>query len=243
MMSVPVGFDEIATSYDLMVRLSPGYHGHLRRSVRRLGLVEPAGRSLRLLDLGCGTGASTRAILSVHPTAEITAVDASAGMLAAAQRKRWPERVRFVHARAERVAAALAAVGVCGDFDGILAAYLVRNVTDRDGVLRDVRALLAPGGRLAVHEFSVAGSRRTQLTWRLVCRSVITPTGWLVSRHTALYHYLERSVLEFDGVPAFQHRMSAAGFADVSVLPMSGWQRGILHTFLGTRPPPWRAPP
>lgn len=235
-MSVADDFDVVADRYDVMVGLSPGYHLHLRRSVRRLGLIEPPGRPLRLLDLGCGTGASTSAILSVHPGAHITAVDASAGMLAAARTKQWPAQVCFVHARAEQITEVLTAAGAPGGFDGVLAAYLVRNVSDRDGVLRAARGLLAPGGRLAVHEYSVADSRRAQLTWRVVCRGVITPAGWLVSRHTALYRYLENSVLDFDGVADFAERMSAAGFADVSVAPMRGWQRGILHTFLGARP-------
>lgn len=227
---VPDDFDTVAPSYDLMVALNPGYHADLRRSVRRLRLRNPAGRRLRLLDLGCGTGASTRALLAVHPQADVVAVDASVGMLAAARAKRWPPTVRFVHARVEDVAAA-----VDGRFDGVLAAYLLRNVTDRDGVLRAVRGLLEPGGGLAVHEYSVADSRRAQLTWRAVCRGVVVPTGWLVSRHTALYRYLERSVLDFDGVRALEARLRRAGFDDVVTLPMGGWQRGIVHTFLGTR--------
>ena len=47
------------------------------------------------------------------------AVDASRGMLDAARAKRWPPSVRFVHGRIED----LAALGVTGPFDGILAAY------------------------------------------------------------------------------------------------------------------------
>ena len=45
------------------------------------------GRGLRLLDAGCGTGASTAALLAAAPEAEIVAVDASAGMLDAGQGK------------------------------------------------------------------------------------------------------------------------------------------------------------
>jgi len=235
MTGVVDGFDAVAASYDLMVALNPGYHRHLRRSVRRLALRERADRPLRLLDLGCGTGASTRALLRVHPRAEVVAVDASAGMLAAARAKPWPPGVRFVHAPAEQVADALSAERIAADFDGVLAAYLVRNVADRDGVLRAVRGLLAPGGRLAVHEYSVADSRRAQLTWRAVCRGVVIPTGWAVSRHTPLYRYLERSVLDFDGVQELEARLRRAGYVAVTTLAMGGWQRGIVHTFLGTR--------
>ena len=47
--------------------------------------LRDGGRGLRLLDLGCGTGASTAALLEVAPEAEIIAVDASAEMLNAAR--------------------------------------------------------------------------------------------------------------------------------------------------------------
>ena len=90
------------------------------------------------MDAGCGTGASTAALLSVAPYAEIVAVDASQGMLDEAQAKSWPPSVRFVHTRVE----ALAENGVVGPFDGILAAYLMRNLADPDTQLRALRDLL-----------------------------------------------------------------------------------------------------
>ena len=76
--SVPRAFDDHAASYDKLVDANPGYHDHLRLSVQRMGLPD-RGRGLRLLDVGCGTGASTAALLAVAPEAEIVAVDASAG--------------------------------------------------------------------------------------------------------------------------------------------------------------------
>jgi ubiquinone/menaquinone biosynthesis C-methylase UbiE len=123
---VPAAFDAGAASYDGLVDANPGYHRHLRMSAERMRLAN-GGKGLRLLDAGCGTGASTAALLSVAPDAEIVAVDASAGMLAEAAAKRWPETVRFVHSRIEDLAAA----GVDGPFDGIFAAYLLRNLPDK----------------------------------------------------------------------------------------------------------------
>ena len=98
-----------------------------------------AGRGLRLLDIGCGTGASTAALLKQAPHAQIIGVDGSAGMLARARAKDWPDTVSFVQSRAEDLEQA----GVSGPFDGILAAYLVRNLPDPDPVLRALRALSA----------------------------------------------------------------------------------------------------
>jgi ubiquinone/menaquinone biosynthesis C-methylase UbiE len=105
------------------------------------------GRGLRLLDAGCGTGASTAALLSVAPHADIVAIDASRGMLDEAKNKSWPSSVRFVHTPVE----GLAENGIVGPFDGILAAYLIRNLSDPDTQLKALRNLLAPGATLAVH--------------------------------------------------------------------------------------------
>ncbi|WP_329129691.1 class I SAM-dependent methyltransferase [Streptomyces sp. NBC_01476] len=223
-------FDHAAAGYDRLTAFNPGYHAGLRRSARRLRLPG-GGAGLHLLDLGCGTGASTAALLAVAPRARITAVDASLGMLAGARAKRWPPGVRFVHAPVELLAGA----GVEGPFDGALAAYLFRNVTDPDAVLGAVRELLAPGGRLAVHEYTLSGRPVHRAVWNTVCSTVVQPAGAL-SGDRELYRYLRRSVLEFDTAPAFAGRLAAAGFEAVRALPMPGWQTGIVHTFLGRTP-------
>jgi isorenieratene synthase len=230
------GFDEAADTYDLLVGSNPGYHRHLRRSARRLLPPSGDGSGLRLLDVGCGTGASTAALLRVAPRARVVAVDGSAGMLAQARRKRWPAGVRFVHADASDLTAGLAAAGEQGPFDGVLAAYLLRNLDDPDGLLREVLGLLRPGGTLAVHEYSVAGSALSRAVWRAVCASIIVPAGRAVSGHPALYEHLRHSVLHFDSVDELSARLRSAGFTRVRVAPMSGWQRGIVHTFLASRP-------
>ena len=102
---VPSTFDVEAPSYDRLVGANPGYHEHLRISARRMRIPN-GGRGLRLLDAGCGTGASTAALLDAAPEAQIVAVDASAGMLAQARAKSWPETVTFVHTPIEDLAAA-----------------------------------------------------------------------------------------------------------------------------------------
>lgn len=89
-------FDAGAAAYDRLVGASPGYHAQLLLSARRMR-IPARGKGLRLLDAGCGTGASTAALLAVAPHADIVAVDASRGMLDAARAKDWPATVRFVH--------------------------------------------------------------------------------------------------------------------------------------------------
>src|ERR1700756_4199673 len=204
---VPAAFDVGAPAYDRLVGASPGYHAHLRLSARRMRL--PArGQGLRLLDAACGTGASTAALLRVAPQAEIIAVDASRGMLDQARAKQWPPSVRFVHSPIE----ALAENGVTAPFDGIFAAYLIRNLSDPDAQLRTFRGLLRPGATLAGHEYSVRDSRVATWVWHAVCWGIIIPSGWRHTRDTTLYRHLWRSVITFDGAAAFRRRLSDAGF-------------------------------
>ncbi len=155
-------------------------------------------------------------------------MDASSGMLHRAVAKPWPDSVRFLHLSAEELTTAGE-----GPFDAVFAAYLFRNVSDPDGVLRTVRTLLRPGGRLAVHEYSLGGSPAHRALWTAVCQGVIIPVGTLTGDR-ALYHHLWHSVLAFDTASAFTGRLTRAGFTDARALPLAGWQTGITHAE-GTR--------
>ncbi|VEG57594.1 methylase involved in ubiquinone/menaquinone biosynthesis [Mycolicibacterium aurum] len=228
---VPDAFDAGAESYDELVGANPGYHTHLRLSAQRMQLPD-GGRGLRLLDIGCGTGASTAALVAVAPHATIVAVDGSAGMLERARAKTWPASVTFVHSRAE----GLADAGVAGPFDGILAAYLVRNLDDPDPVLQTLRGMLRPGGVFAAHEYSVRDSRVAGAVWNVVSSAIIIPAGRRRTGDDELYRYLRRSVNEFDGATEFCDRLRRNGFTDVRSMTVPGWQRNIVHTFVGRAP-------
>lgn len=228
---VPDAFDAGAEAYDGLVGANPGYHRHLRLSAKRMELPD-GGRGLRLLDIGCGTGASTAALLRAAPDAEIVAVDGSAGMLAQARAKNWPPSVSFVHSYAEDLERA----GVTGPFDGILAAYLVRNLADPDPVLRSLLQLLRPGGVFAAHEYSVRDSRVATAVWNAVCATIIIPAGRIRTGDASLYRYLRRSVLDFDGAAQLRERLHRNGFVEVTSETFDGWQHGVVHTFLGRAP-------
>jgi ubiquinone/menaquinone biosynthesis C-methylase UbiE len=244
--NVAAAFDEVAPSYDLMVALNPGYHAHLRAAADALVEWLPS-RSprVRLLDLGCGSGASTRALQLAAETAglrfAIVGVDAFVGMLEQARTKRWPRGVRFEVGRAEEIAWSRNSWVLGDPIHGAFAAYLFRNVADRDAVLAGLFDLLAEDGVLVVQEYSIAGSRRAQLVWTLACWLVIIPLGWLTSRRTRLYRYLWRSVRSFDSIQTFVDRLYRAGFVDVEVRTATGWQRGILHSFRARKPASWRS--
>ncbi|QGK70079.1 methyltransferase domain-containing protein [Allosaccharopolyspora coralli] len=226
-------FDATARAYDRLTSVNPGYHRHLALSARRLGLPD-GGRGLRLLDAGCGTGASTRALLEVAPAAEIVAFDASAEMLARARRKSWPSTVRFVQCSFDELDSAEGHCPVEGDFDGVLAAYLVRNLDDVDEALGTLRSRLRPGAPLVVHEYSLQ-NRWARTVWTIVCAAVIVPAATIATRRPELFRYLRRSVLDFDPPSTLRSRLRHAGFKQVRSESVRGWQHGIVHSFFGRR--------
>jgi len=226
---IPREFDRVASSYDLLTGKNPGYARHLEMSAARLRL----GPGARVLDLCCGTGLSTEAIARVYPHAQITGLDASEGMLAVARDKPIAERVRFLSGDAMDPSAAM---GIDGRYDGILMAYGIRNMPDPDLCLSRLHDLLTPGGTICFHEYSVADSLRSRALFSAVSFGLIIPGGLITAGSTDIYRYLWRSVLAFDGVEAFEARLSRAGFENATTLPMDGWQRGILHTFVARRP-------
>lgn len=225
---VPRSFDAVASTYDLLTSLNPGYHAHLRLSAKRLAL----GPAPRVLDLCCGTGASTEAILRAYPDAEVVGLDASKGMLEIAKKKATLRGVEFILGDAGDPAAA----GVKGPFDGILMAYGIRNLLNPDAALGRIHALLRPGAPIVIHEYSVADSEIAKRVWDAVCFAIIIPSGLVTSPRSDIYRYLHKSVHAFDGVSAFEARLARAGFVSVRTLPMTGWQRGIVHSFVARRP-------
>ena len=221
-------FNRVAGAYDRLTALNPGYRRDLLLSARRLRLAPEA----RILDLCCGTGQSTLALRAVYPHATLVGLDAAADMLQVARFRPELAGVTFLHGDATDPRGA----GVEGEFDGILMAYGIRNVAARGACLAAVRGLLAPGAPVCFHEYSVAGSRRARAAWRAVTTLIVTPLARLVAGDATLFSYLRRSVLAFDSVAAFERRLRAAGFGAVRTMPMGGWRRGIVHSFLAQRP-------
>ncbi|GGL11247.1 class I SAM-dependent methyltransferase [Mangrovihabitans endophyticus] len=112
-----------------------------------------AARPVRqIIDLGCGTGAGTFALLRRFPDAEVTAVDASPDMLRRlldkAHRLDMADRVHTVHADLD------ATWPDTGPADLAWASGSLHHLGDPDRVLAHVRAILRPAGLLAAVELS-----------------------------------------------------------------------------------------
>lgn len=103
-------------------------------------LDAPPGR--RWLDLGCGTGALSAAILASCAPSTVTGVDPSEGFLAAA-RDNLPAHVRLHRAPAAHLPLA------DGEVDVVASALVLNFVPDAAAALREMVRVAVDGGRVA----------------------------------------------------------------------------------------------
>ena len=163
----------------------------------------------RVLDLGCGTGRLAAAIAGRG--AETVGVDLDAAMIAAA-RERFPPSARRALAFVRGDGEALEGVaGLEGPFDAVFSNAALHWMTRPDAVLRGVRALLRPGGRLVAE----LGGR-----------------GNVAAIERAL-----RDALAAEGAPLPERAWYFPGAAEyASLLERSGFEPRLLTTF--DRPTP-----
>jgi len=115
--------------------------------------VEAAGATdgtLRVLDVGSGTGTLAIAALSRWPALEVTGIDIAVGMLELARRTAEARldgttRTRY---RTE-VASADRLPFEAGTFDLAMSSFVLQLVPNRAAALREIRRVLRPGGTLA----------------------------------------------------------------------------------------------
>ena len=203
-------FDAIARRYDLANHLlSGGIDFYWRR--RAVRLVENwAPRSV--LDLATGSGDLALAIERRVPSAEITAADFSAKMLA---------RARAKGVRRTVVADALALPFADGAFDCVTVAFGLRNMSDWGAALRGISRILSNGGHVLVLDFSMPhGLLRP--AYRLYLHRCVPPLAALITGRRDAYEYLGASIEEFPSGAAMTRLMEANGFAFAKATPLTG---------------------
>jgi demethylmenaquinone methyltransferase / 2-methoxy-6-polyprenyl-1,4-benzoquinol methylase len=209
-------FDGIAKKYDLLNRInSLGMDKGWRR--RTIAALDPK-PGQRFLDLATGTADLAMELAERHPDCSVEGLDPSTNMLDVGRekvaREGWEERVRLVEGDAQ------ALDYPDQSFDGVMMAFGIRNVPDREAALREMVRVLKPGGRAAILELSEP--RNGALAWfaRQHVRFVVPLTGALVSGPSE-YKYLRTSIEAFPRPEDFLEMMKRAGFEGTRFEPLT----------------------
>jgi demethylmenaquinone methyltransferase/2-methoxy-6-polyprenyl-1,4-benzoquinol methylase len=222
-------FDRIAPRYDLLnhvlsCNVDRTWWWRTARRFRHI-LARP---EARVLDICCGTGDMTMALVRRRPTnAEpVIAADFSQEMLARARKKLAGRRVEVVEADALRLPMA------DGSLDLITTAFGFRNLANYQAGLKEFYRVLAPGGELGILDCSKPDGLVGKL-FGVYFRYLLPAIGSRISGDAVAYGYLPSSVEKFPSPPAMLELMRGTGFVDVS---WTAYSFGIAGLWRGMKP-------
>jgi demethylmenaquinone methyltransferase / 2-methoxy-6-polyprenyl-1,4-benzoquinol methylase len=201
-------FDRVAPRYDLANTVfSMGQDKTWRvAAARATGLA--AGEVA--VDVACGTGALTRELEALAPTALVVGFDFSQGMLVRAGGGRF--------AVGDAIQLPLADASA----DVVTIAFGLRNLPEPGQGLLEFRRVLRPGGRLVVCEFSTPVVPVLRDVYRRYLTRLMPVAARRLTSDPEAYQYLARSIGAWPDQPALARWLQQAGFTEVAWRNLSG---------------------
>ncbi|MEO5699277.1 MAG: class I SAM-dependent methyltransferase [Casimicrobiaceae bacterium] len=202
-------FDGTATSYDAMVHWAT--LGIDRLWKRRIVQGIPID-ARRILDLACGTGISTLTIAAARPGCDVVGVELRDEYLAVARDKlaRAPNpHVSLVLSRAEDFASTV-------PFDCIASSYLAK-YADLPRLIAQNRSMLAPGGVLLMHDFTLPPGALLRAIWRGYFAVMQQTVARVLPSWHEIYHGLPALIERTRWLEELPPLLRAEGFVDVRI--------------------------
>lgn len=220
-------FDTIAPTYDRLNHiLSAGLDRRWWSRSARAFAPTLARPDAHIVDLCCGTGDMTAALLQLRPTTPgtqpVTGVDFSPEMLARARSKHTNANAQFFEADALHLPFASSSV------DLITAAFGFRNLANYADGLAELHRVLRPGGQIGILEANQPAGL-VGLGYNLYFHRILPRLGGLLSGRPAAYRYLPASVARFPRPPRMLELIRAAGFHTASWTPYTLGAAGLFR--------------
>jgi demethylmenaquinone methyltransferase/2-methoxy-6-polyprenyl-1,4-benzoquinol methylase len=228
-------FDSIAPKYDLLNHLLSGSMDRVWwwRAAKTFDAILKKPEA-RVLDLCCGTGDMTLALLrrrpGLHADAgeKVIALDFSQPMLVRGVQKfraaGYADAVEPMQADAMHLPLPDASV------DLVVSAFGFRNLANYDGALRELHRVLKPGGQIGILEANQPSGPLGKL-YLVYFERILPWIGRKISGSDGAYGYLPASVARFPQPPKMLGRMEQAGFSDATwtryTFGVAGLYRGI----------------
>lgn len=220
-------FDRISGRYDLLNSLmTAGLHHQWRERAADRAKLTPGDA---VLDVCCGTGDFAFELARrVSPGGRVVGCDFSEPMLDRAREKagKADAPVRFEWADA------LSLPYDEGRFDAATVGFGIRNLSDLDRGLAEMRRVLRPGGRLVILEITQP-TRPPLSTFYSLWFDRIVPVLGRIAGDSGAYSYLPESVRSFPSPPRLAEKMDAAGLERIRWTVLAG---GIIAIHSGVAP-------
>lgn len=208
-------FDSIAPRYDLLNHLLSANidRAWWRRAADEFHAVLAQPDAL-IIDLCCGTGDMTAALLKHRPTGArpIIGIDFSSQMLARARTKYPGSAVEWIQADA------LALPLENSSADLVVSAFGFRNLANYSAGLAEISRVLKPQGQIGILDFQQPDGAFGKF-FAIYFRHILPRLGRLISGSGPAYSYLPASVAAFPQPPAMLALMRQHGFANPAWAP------------------------
>ncbi|UCE27090.1 MAG: class I SAM-dependent methyltransferase [Candidatus Coatesbacteria bacterium] len=199
-------YGRTARRYDLLNRVMTfGLDRRVRRTAS--ALVKPG----LILDMGTGTGVSSRELRRAHPGSTIIGIDRSPEMLGFASAKGAGLYVRAdvrVLPFRDRV------------FDGIAAGFVFRPIDGDGAAIEEGYRVLKPGGRAVIYDVLRVPPGVFGVFYRLALAVYIPLCAFILADDLSAYLYFTRSIRESVTADELAARFRNAGFSAVVVKSM-----------------------
>ena len=213
-------FDSIAPRYDLLNHVLSANVDRLWwwRTARRFRPIL-ANPDAAVLDICCGTGDMTMALLKHRPRGArpILAADFARGMLSRGAMKFGAQNSGKPYAIPVE-ADALHLPLKTASLDLIVTAFGFRNLASYEAGLREFNRVLKPGGQLGILDFSEPGGLIGK-AYAIYFRRVLPAIGRLICGKNGPYNYLPTSVGNFPPPAQMLALMQSTGYQDCAWQP------------------------
>lgn len=202
-------FTRIAFRYDLMNQImTAGQDVYWRKWVIEKSRLPKNGK---LLDLGAGTGDLAREAVHQHPGSFSLATDFTIEMMRVgkAREQDHPGTLFWAAADATRLPFP------DNTFDAVVSGFLLRNVSELFGSLREQFRVLKPGGRIVSLDTTPPPNNLLNPFIKFYLHTVIPALGKMITGQAEAYQYLPDSTQRFLQPEQLVSRMLAAGFKQV----------------------------
>ena len=226
-------FDSIAPRYDLLNHvLSANVDRYWWGKTARRFATVLADPDAAVLDICCGTGDMTMALLKHRPNGArpVIAADFSRGMLSRGARKFSSEDGLKPYAVALE-ADALHLPLRPASLDLIVTAFGFRNLANYEAGLREFARVLKPGGQLGILDFAEPGGLMGK-AYAVYFRRVLPAIGRMICGKDGPYNYLPASVAKFPPPAEMLDMMRANGYKYCAWKP---YTFGIAGLYTGVR--------
>ena len=222
-------FDRVAKRYDLLNRLlSMGIDCAWRK---KMATFLPQGRDLHVLDLATGTADQLLFLFDrTDRIASGVGMDLAEKMLDIGRRK--VDERRLSTSITLTTGNAMDIPSQDNRFDAVTISFGIRNMTNVEKALREMRRVLKPGGRVLVLEFSLPVNSCIRKVHLFYLRHVLPPIGKWISGDPHAYRYLNKTIETFPHGAVFCRLLKDTGFVNTRAHPLTF---GIASIYCGDK--------